>query len=688
MNQQTVTLRPSATETLQLLRKRFPQSPFLALGQTALWDEPTKATLRRALDGEWQTAHLIAATHDTDYFAKLPNHPSTPEQGKYALVLHDDARTRGLWSAAGEMSQLFGSEDVITREMLEHQAGVTLHRALSQAEDPQFLLSELTVAWGWTGIIYTEWDRKVVRDIPLADILPTLLEQMDTAMQGSADCLSGQRAEAARTLTATVRNGVVEFAKQNITASLADLYEYLLPQFYHLLLRHEPKNLSTSRTSELLRFNTKTAHLPRFAFAHLFIDPQTRHDAIAAYDLAVSGSDIYTLDQFGEGALPFDVVVPHRGRGTLHLPDSGAVIIDLPQNPILLRDTSPIRDIVALARLLERELGEDIALVGKAITLLPMLTAEHILVFHEGASSYSSRTRDMVVEMKKRGIPVPELRPILRLKYATWDALAAVTPHHDTDVLALPPHFEQGFCLPEISFEDFATCWKHAQHCQKRKLDELAELRSPRLLLEYFARTIGEDWHEDVHNYDKATVSLKEMWERSEILKSEIQTLRDEIYHLKQETVALEQAKGDNFRANIQPLRDQLLEATQEEALRLENEIARLQTERHNQFDTPIEANRERIREAQLTIRERQSLRRTIERSPEIEMVRATLRRIEGKAETEKARITGNSLRVINGLKHTNFRPTAWWFPLVDPSGAWFQRLTETTEYHLEPLDV
>ncbi|GAB4452284.1 MAG: hypothetical protein OHK0029_02910 [Armatimonadaceae bacterium] len=681
-------MHPSAISTIEDIQKRFPQTAFLALGQTALWDEPTKATLRLALDQLWSDAPLIAATHDTDYFAKLPNHSAKPEHGSYALVLHDDARTRGLWSAAGEMSQLFGSEDVVTREMLQHDAGVTLHRALSQAEDPLFLLSNLTAAWGWTGIIYTEWDRKVVCDVPLIDILPTLLEQVETAMQGSADCLNGPRAEAARALTEKVKNWVAEYARTDPQASLADLYENLLPRFYELLLQEAPRHLSTSRTTRLLRFNTETARLPRFDFVRLFVNPATRADAVAAYNLAVSGSDIYTLDQFGEGALPFEIAVSGRGRGTIFLPENGSLIVDLPRDPLILRDPNgPVTTLEQMARLLEAEVGKEATLVGKAISLLPMLTAEHVLVFHEGASSYSDRTRDMVVEMKRRGLPINPLRPILRIRYATWDAIQAVEAENDRDALTVPPHLAQGFRRDCVTFDEFSSCWEFAQNRERKRLEELAALRSPRRLLQHLAQVQGNGWEERLAGYDKATYTLMEMWDRSEILQGEMLLLKDEMYRLKREAVVQEREKGDDFRARVQPLRDRLLEAEGSEAVQLEAEIAQLQAERTQAYDEPIAAKRERIRQAQQRIREIKAERQQIERGTTATAARQSLAEIAGRAELEKARLTANSLRVIHSLKHTNYRPSAWWFPLVDPKGHWFGRLAETAEYYLEPLD-
>ena len=74
MNLNPSSFHPSARGVIEDLRQRFPHASFLALGQTALWDEPTKAAVRGALDAIWPDARLIAAAHDTDFFAKLPVH--------------------------------------------------------------------------------------------------------------------------------------------------------------------------------------------------------------------------------------------------------------------------------------------------------------------------------------------------------------------------------------------------------------------------------------------------------------------------------------------------------------------------------------------------------------------------------------------------------------------------------------
>ena len=85
-------------------------------------------------------------------------------------------------------------------------------------------------------------------------------------------------------------------------------------------------------------------------------------------------------------------------------------------------------------------------------------------------------------------------------------------------------------------------------------------------------------------------------------------------------------------------------------------------------------------------MRDLKARRLALERGPEASAARETLRRIEAEAERAKARLAANAVRAQAGLPHTDFRPSAWWFPLVDASGAWFRRLSDTTEYHLEDL--
>ena len=684
---------PSAQATLSELAARFPGVPLLALGQTALWDEPTKASLRRLLDHVAPETEMVVAAHDTDYFAKLPGHPSSAGESDYAVVPHDDARTRGLWSAAGEMSAFFGSEDVPARHEIEKRGGVSLEKAMSFADDKDDLLSRLTAAWGWTGIIYTRWDKKIAADVPLSEILPTLKAQIEGTFASSSSLLkSPSRAENARNLGATITGWVDSFAVANPSASLTDLYGDLLPRFYTLLLGSEPSNLSVSSTVKLLRFNTETAALPRFAFVDLFLNPATRKPAMNAYNLAVGGSGAYTLDSFGEGALPFDIVLPGRGRGTLAITPDGAVRVLFSPEPLVVcpaGKTCAPTSVADLAKLLEAELGPEVTLVGKAVALLPMLAAEYIFAFHEGASSYSDRTATMLTEMRRRNLPVPTVYPILRVQYATWDAIAAVpvAPGDIADSLNLPPYLRQTLGRASIGFEDFALCWRRAVAFAARDLETLRELRSPRDLLSHLAEEHGGDWENRSRKYESARMVLLTIKEKAQGIQGRIYTLYDQVRRLKTEALRIEREKGDDFRARIQPLRERLA-ATKDaaEGELLEAEIESLQAERSISFDVEIETRRGSIRYALATGRDLKQSRLALERSAESAAARESLRRIEAEAEAAKAELVANSLRTLHALPHTNNRPSSWLFPLVDPSGAWFARLTKMAELHWEAL--
>jgi hypothetical protein len=108
---------PTVDNTLEALKGMAPNATFLALGQTVFWDEPVKAVWRRLLDRYWPEAQLVAGIHDTDYFAKTTAH--VPDNQEFVALSHDDGATRGLWSAAGELSSLLGSEDIPTRSYYE-----------------------------------------------------------------------------------------------------------------------------------------------------------------------------------------------------------------------------------------------------------------------------------------------------------------------------------------------------------------------------------------------------------------------------------------------------------------------------------------------------------------------------------------------------------------------------------------
>jgi predicted nucleic acid-binding Zn-ribbon protein len=75
-----------------------------------------------------------------------------------------------------------------------------------------------------------------------------------------------------------------------------------------------------------------------------------------------------------------------------------------------------------------------------------------------------------------------------------------------------------------------------------------------------------------------------------------------------------------------------------------------------------------------------------IEKGTVAQQLRADLDAIERDAEMARLKIVRNALLTSDGLPHTNHRPSAWWLPMVDSTGAWFRKIADTAHYYTEPL--
>ena len=331
-------LTPAETvAALRELRTSYPETPFLTLGQTVLWDEPVKAAFCRLcesleISGQMAPgARVVAGVHDTDYFAKLEGLAIQSEP--FAVLRHNDGDTRGLWSAAGELSALFGAEIVpsrgdFTRENIAFSKAARAYNGGAEA-----LLNQETDAPGWRAIVHTEPHPLISADVQLSQIMPALRQQLRWGFRQSLNIngcppdFEDDQPCPSRDVARAILGRVEEFALLNQSASLSDLYKDLIPKIWRLVRGGTTCDLETTTSLDLFRFNAQTASLPRFGFVDIFLNPATREIAKRCYNEALAGSGIYTLDGFGEGALPFDVVVPGRGRGTLRLHE-GKVIVE------------------------------------------------------------------------------------------------------------------------------------------------------------------------------------------------------------------------------------------------------------------------------------------------------------------------------------------------------------------------
>lgn len=674
---------PSVPAVLDTLRAQFPAVPFLALGQTVLWDEPTKAVWRRLLDRHLPDAKLVGGVHDTDYFAKMSAHVGNGQA--YVALPHDDGQTRDLWSAAGEMSALFGSESVPTRAMfLEH--GVPFDwLAKIHPGGREALLAEKTAAWGWRGIVQTQSHNVIARDVPVKDIGPALLEQLDWAFRESLACLADDESRArAEELARTVRSWVTGFLQTcGDDCRLSDLYETLLPRLYALLLQSPPAHFETTTSLQLFRFNRQTCGLPRFALLSLFLDPQTRETACRAYDKAVAGSGIYTLDAFGEGAIPFDLVIPERGRGTLRLTTQG-VIVETTPTATDLCDGCAVESLSELAALTERVFGPNAALVGKAVTLADMIAAEFLVVFHETASGYTNITQAMNAALADAGLSLP-LHPLVRLSYPTWDALTAAPASTE---FRLPPHLARAFGTETVTAPEFAARWREVVETQRRVLRESAGLKKTRDLMLYLDARQENGWCDRLAEYESALATLKAIAEKSETLRDRIEEHASQKQMWQRERAGLEQRKGDDWRANMEPLRRKIHDARAagQETSTLQRDFDRQVAIRATAFDEPIARCRERIRATDALVAEFRRQRRLLERGPEAAQARAGLHSLTHAAQLARLDLVRDAFLTVESLEHTHLRPTSWWLPLVDPSGQWFDAIVNGTKARLESL--
>ena len=640
------------------IRARYPDSPFLALGQTVFWDEPVKAVLRCLLDENGLGGEMLVGVHDTDYFAKARVHRAGPS--RFALMAHNDGTTKDLWSAAGEISTLFGSETFPGRHQLIKYGVAFECLAKASSQGRQAFLDEITEAWGWRGLVYTGSRDRIVNTLPLSEVGPGVLEMLawgfDNAVcQVLPFCCQCE----ARRVGDTVLGWCRDYLRENPDGYLTDLFQHCLPLLYELLMLRPAAGIDVSSTSKLLRFAPDTAHLPRFRFVHLFIDPATRDAAVGAYDRAVAGSEIYTLDKFGAGALPFDVIIPNRGRGTLRVTDR--VVFVETRNPVAIGLKQPVTSVGELAEVLCRKLGSDLTLVGKAVSLVSMLAQEFIFVFNEEGSLYVHRTRKMNDLLADAGVAL-DMRPILRIRHSTWDSLAA-----GEATLSLPEHLAAAFGRRTITAPEFAASWKQVVEEQRALCNDLARIRKPLHLLAFLGeRDPAGPWDEKCAEYLTAKRTLLNLRAEACTLQSRVDEAYAHIRELGRQSQAIHRARGEHYRAT--------LDWTSAESARRETfqqDLERVCTEKR-----ALIANIATWKDARLQI----------EHGEEARAAHASLTEVENEAEMARLKLVRHALLTADGLTHTNHRPSAWWLPMLDRNGAIFRQMTATTEMYTEPL--
>ncbi|MFN7172014.1 MAG: hypothetical protein ACK4P3_04420 [Fimbriimonadaceae bacterium] len=645
----------SLAAALAELDQKAPKAPLLALGQTIFWDEPMKFAVYQRLKQLGSSRKLVAGVHDVDYFAKLPGKTKHPEP--YVALPHNDTTTKDIWSAAAEFSALFGGETVITRDALL-KAGAHLPKVLQA--DPE-ALDRATEAYGWKGIVSTQPNPQITAETLLQPLLPTLFSTLDWAAKLTIDSLLGEAKTKAEANYRHLRTHLCDSCSDDPDQTLAEWYECLLPSMSRFVTGEEIE-IETSRTTRLLQFNTQTCGTDRFGLLGLFVNPATRQKAKQAYNDAVEGSEIYTLDRFGTGAIPFDIVIPGRGRANIRLGEKAAVLMF--KTPEFLDFEEPLESLPQLAAAIEAKFGPDCAIIGKAITLIGMLAAEHVFVFHEGASGYLYRSREFHQKLTAAGLAV-QVNPVLRVRYETWDALAnCSTP------MQLPEILHGPFQTDQIEGHEFAARWRKVAEDQTRLLEKLGTMRSPLEMISYLAQLHPETWQPKKEQYEALLAELRGLQQKIDCVRCRRRALYADLREARQQRIAAEQRKGDHFRATI-----------------FEKDHTETDLQERERLSAEVEKAIETVSNARSQIRQLLKDQSELSRAEEVQTLHRERRTIECEAEMMRLQLIREAVTASKGLERAGKRPSAWWFPLVCPERSWLNKTIERACYSLEPLD-
>jgi len=604
-------------------------APCLALGQTVFWDELLKAMIPAAARTHAPGLRMVAGAHDTDYFSKLPDDGKA--NGGFSLQPRDDDRTSQMWAAVAETSAVLGCEYPVLRSELR-AAGVPLHRlARRHPRGPRQFYHEATAAWGWRGVANHSLGRTVACDIGALAVSPTVRELMDWAVENSREVLLDERSrQTAAELIRLVENLIDLCRSQAGERTLTDLYLCLLGGFYHVLLGDLVDEVEIAASTELFLFTPQTLDRPRFDVVDIFLDPATRDVAREAYNTVMGHSGIYTLDQFGEGAIPFDIVVCGRGRGTIRVLGDRA-IFDLPEGAVKAPAEREITDRAALLEAAGAKFGCMLRLVGKAVVLPTMLSREFTMVLFEHASVYLPQTHRFIRLLREAGVAL-DLHPIARLHVETWDAMCAAQAR-----LYLPHHLERFFDQRELTTRQFASQWRQAVARARVVIERLGAARAPEEILRQLAA--AGDWSGELaEEFEAVAVARRESGEQIEALRAQSQAAWIEIKQLlraadeEQEPPPVDELCA--LRARRQAIVTHILE------LAHADEHQRLQ---------------DRYHELLLDIQYR------------------------------KLHVLADAHRTMS-LELSNYRPPWWWFLAIDPTGEWLRRLAETATMRLEPF--
>jgi hypothetical protein len=629
--------------------------PLVAFGQTLFWDEGSKAVLRRLLDEHAPEITLFAGIHDSDYFSKLHGRGRTGEG--FVLWSNNDWTHRALWAAVGETTSLFGAETPPGVAELQ-AAGVPLkHLAARSPEGVDGFLDAATAAYGWRGVAQLGCPEQIARDVRVAAAGDALIELFEWGLRETIELIADPGARQAAEATAETRLQRLRAAIAEMPdGTVSELYQRLISQSYGDLLGYDPANIHPTATVDYLRFNRETCTRARFQPVQAFLCHRVGICARETYNDAVVGQGMYGLDQFGEGAIPFDLIVPGRGRGTLRILDD-EVRAEFDPNPLSIRTDERVYLIEDLAALVEDAVGPHAAIAGKALLGPVIFCSEAVLVLHEGASAYVPRTR---LWLSRLNGSCASLRtyPILRLRHHAYDALSAVKT-----TFRLPPHLAGAFGSPQVTGEEFGRRWRSVIWDQERLLERLGQARSMSALLSIIAEQNGGEWRSTAEELRQARQVLQEA---GTAIQERLRKLRD---------IRCAERRARRRRAELEARSGELRVHEQEGG---DPEPRQALRQLIGAITDEIQCRQARRAELRQEIAE-------LAHGPRVLSARRRIGEISEQAEQERLQLARRAL-LTRHMEVGDRRPTSWWFSVVDPSGHWFQEAARRAEVYLQDL--
>jgi hypothetical protein len=290
-----------------------------------------------------------------------------------------------------------------------------------------------------------------------------------------------------------------------------------------------------------------------------------------------------------------------------------------------------------------------------------MLAAEYVFVFHEGASSYVPVTRDF---HQRLGKAAPRLHPILRIKYQPWDSLGACKAW-----IRLPEPLRRPFGVEELSAESFSKRWRAVFEEQTQLLSQLSSLKRPLELIGFLDRKEGGQWSCLSNEYEEMQRGMSKLNQEVSSVRAKRAKIVKEFKKLRAERSGVEAHMGKHWRERVFGKSPSEADLRKREAYMAElaGVIARIDNCKRRwreQFE----------RQAELV------------RSDEITKSRERRKNIAFEAELMRMKLIREAVLATDGLARAGYRPGAWWFPLVSPSGCWRKATMKSAIYYLEPL--